>query len=1089
MLLLVLPLSGYCQQIPYIDSRELMLSGISANDSGYYKKAITYYSQIPEGDTNYEHAIYETMVSYTADSNYAEAKKYAFKGMSLPHYNHRDFLLMLGNIYDYLGKTDSALDCYNKLIKLGPYDNQPYYEKGILFYTKKKYDSAIVYLQQSLLINPYHFRSHYYLATIYLLQGRLTESLLALEGSLLITNNTELARGSINYAIRIAKETEDADSLYIEKPAKYSHPMFDKIDHVVNSKKALSRDYQLKTSIDEDVVRQMQIVMEKLEYDANDKNFVMQYYVPLLKKVRNEDQFENYILIMFSGYGIDEIEKLVEKRKDELEGVKKTVYGYLNHIRDTHILNYEEREKADEKYHPFENNILVVAKYKDKEGDQFAAGPVTMYKNYDLYITGSYDDSGKKTGAWKVYYLSGALKSEFNFKNGIEVGKTIEYSENGLIRKTTTYNDKGDKIDEVKYTDKGYPDYETKLISDNAKDYISYYNNGNKEYTLAMDSNENIKDGKYKTYYKNGTLKKEIEFKNGKLSGEYKEYYENGKLKTDGMLENGDKQGLTIEYYDNGNIKSKYNYVNNKEDGPFEEYFTNDTLSRKGTYKHGKLSGDEYYYTIYGKQYGTVTYKGNVPIAIKFTNREGATTYEKADDEGLYSYKTYYSNGNKHTSIKLNEKGKREGKITYYYFCGVKSSVYEYVNGKPDGAAVEYYRNGKISVEKSFKEGDLDGYYKKYFTNGVLKIEGWYKNGLKQGVWRYYNINGKISYETYYLDDKINSYTKNYNIHGEMDTKELYDDGLLTGLIQYDTNGKEEYRYEFPKGNGVYRLRNFDGKDNFVGNVKNGLLMGEYTKHYVNGKVSERGYYSFGYLDSSSTTYYVTGKEHRTGYYSYDNKEGKWTYYGIDGQVETEENHKGGDYEGEYKQYVGSNIRLKYNYAGGDQDGAQFIYGEDNKLAGVLYFEGGDLMGYSYEDKDGKLLPMVAVHNGTAKVNTFYANGNKALEWNYVNSYLDGQQLLYYSNGILAEEKNMQDQNYNGPLKKYYPNGKLAYEAYYKDDEEQGASVTYDSVGNILMKDEVYYGYINGPSQVRENGKQKFINSVYRYGRQKEMKK
>lgn len=270
--------------------------------------------------------------------------------------------------------------------------------------------------------------------------------------------------------------------------------------------------------------------------------------------------------------------------------------------------------------------------------------------------------------------------------------------------------------------------------------------------------------------------------------------------------------------------------------------------------------------------------------------------------------------------------------------------------------------------------------------------------------------------------------------------------------------------------------------------MKNGLLTGEFVKHYLNGKVSEKGYYKYGFLDSNYMCYFANGKEHFWGKHRFGEKEGKWTYNNLENKIEIYENLKNGEDEGAFVRYVNGSVRYLSNYTHGDKDSAQVVYGEDNKIAGILYFETGDLMGYTYEGKDGQLLPMIPVVNGTAQINTFYANGNKALEWNYINSQLDGKQLIYYSNGNLAEERTLGNQYLQGLYKRCYPNGKTAYEVKYEDDEEQGPATTYDANGNVLAKENFYWGNLHGLVQIKESTSKKFINIVYRYGKQKELK-
>ena len=56
-------------------------------------------------------------------------------------------------------------------------------------------------------------------------------------------------------------------------------------------------------------------------------------------------------------------------------------------------------------------------------------------------------------------------------------------------------------------------------------------------------------NGINKEYYKNGTIKEEVSYGNGKLHGIFKEYYEDGSLKSEGNYNNGVMDGIVKEYY------------------------------------------------------------------------------------------------------------------------------------------------------------------------------------------------------------------------------------------------------------------------------------------------------------------------------------------------------------------------------------------------------------------------------------------------------------------------------------------------------------------------------------------------------------
>ena len=70
--------------------------------------------------------------------------------------------------------------------------------------------------------------------------------------------------------------------------------------------------------------------------------------------------------------------------------------------------------------------------------------------------------------------------------------------------------------------------------------------------------------GIIKSYYENGNLESEGNFKDGKLNGLSKVYYENGNLKREDNYKDDKLEGLYKGYYENGDLKSEDNYKDDK---------------------------------------------------------------------------------------------------------------------------------------------------------------------------------------------------------------------------------------------------------------------------------------------------------------------------------------------------------------------------------------------------------------------------------------------------------------------------------------------------------------------------------------------
>ena len=68
--------------------------------------------------------------------------------------------------------------------------------------------------------------------------------------------------------------------------------------------------------------------------------------------------------------------------------------------------------------------------------------------------------------------------------------------------------------------------------------------------------------GKATSYYENGQLELEANYKNGELHGLVRNWYENGQLKFEANYENGELHGLVRNWYENGQLEFEANYKN-----------------------------------------------------------------------------------------------------------------------------------------------------------------------------------------------------------------------------------------------------------------------------------------------------------------------------------------------------------------------------------------------------------------------------------------------------------------------------------------------------------------------------------------------
>jgi antitoxin component YwqK of YwqJK toxin-antitoxin module len=94
-------------------------------------------------------------------------------------------------------------------------------------------------------------------------------------------------------------------------------------------------------------------------------------------------------------------------------------------------------------------------------------------------------------------------------------------------------------------------------------------------------------NGIFSNYHSNGSIKHQMEFKDGYGTGQDIQYYANGNQKSITHLVNGWPKGTMIFFYENGNIKSKCNFDNNGKIQGDAQWFNQDgTIKGNGIYSN-----------------------------------------------------------------------------------------------------------------------------------------------------------------------------------------------------------------------------------------------------------------------------------------------------------------------------------------------------------------------------------------------------------------------------------------------------------------------------------------------------------------------
>ena len=404
-----------------------------------------------------------------------------------------------------------------------------------------------------------------------------------------------------------------------------------------------------------------------------------------------------------------------------------------------------------------------------------------------------------------------------------------------------------------------------------------YYSNKELAYIKEGKLTENLDvlaNVKYTEYYKNGKIKIQGNYKEGRRNGEFKTFLKSSKSAGSVIYKDGKiiKSTLIKSMKDNASF-SPISYVNYDLDTSYsigKVDFPNKLLKTYYMYnKNGLLDGNSIEYYEEGSIESIVPYKNNVV-------------------EGLVI--TYYENGN------------------------IKEEV-NYKNDNMNGEAKSYDENGKLNGRTIFKD-DIKLEEEVHKENEILKNT--FKNGevVKQDIC---SPNGNVK-ERRVLNGNEMEYSSFYE-NGNVKQKILTKDKVIIKEQLYARNGnimlnsffstdgkpiKEVFEY-YPDGKLFRKISTMDEMANGDtleyypnGNIKkkaffkNDKQEGEYTVYYESGVIMQKVLYKNGVRNGEAIAYYENGVIEQKAYFVNGKKEKEHLYYDKNGNLTKTEIYKNG---------------------------------------------------------------------------------------------------------------------------------------------------------------------------------------------------
>lgn len=195
---------------------------------------------------------------------------------------------------------------------------------------------------------------------------------------------------------------------------------------------------------------------------------------------------------------------------------------------------------------------------------------------------------------------------------------------------------------------------------------------------------DGLKQGHWVVRYKNGQIKYDGYFKDGKPYGLMHRYYSFGRLKAQLRYDTVSHTARAKLYKENGNLFAEGNFKNNKKDSVWN-YYSEGRKIEKITYKKGQKSGS----------YLAMFADGTIRVKAQYSN-----------DLLVGNYYIYYKNGERKCGFKYAA-GKRNGLCMTWYENGTTELSGGYIDNKRHGDWNYYNENGDVQYTLKYFNGKL----------------------------------------------------------------------------------------------------------------------------------------------------------------------------------------------------------------------------------------------------------------------------------------------------------------------------------------------------------------------------------------------
>lgn len=688
-------------------------------------------------------------------------------------------------------------------------------------------------------------------------------------------------------------------------------------------------------------------------------------------------------------------------------------------------------------------------------------------------------------------------------------GKTVNGKSEG---KYLFMNEYGQTLSELNY------------LSDEL-DGLQHYYYPNLQKSEEVTYVKGHKNGPFKDYYWNGSIRLEGGFQNDLNHGAYKSYYPNGGVLCEFTFTNGTQNGKNICYWPNGSKLSEYNYVNDKIEGPAFVYNEAGDITSELNFKNGLYDGKILTYYD-GKQIKTTSEYLNGEVSNNYKEYSGTnqlinesifqngklTNYKSYDllghlqsqsffnDKGETTESRYYSNKEK---IYLTEFYKNDEiqKILLHYpdpekpkevslkntFLEVKDSEGtllakgNYKDGKLDGEWIYYYENGEISSKKNYSKGQLNGLYTDYKKGNILNYTDHLKEGGSDGLYESF-AHDKLYFSLYSKDGNNNGPFKYYYPNGKISSEGFFVNRERNyNYYEYTIDGNIKIKKTYVDNQIVQETR-YDQKGNVESEFNFANKTGVFEIKNPKNQILTRYELKNGVRNGLTTVFQLDGTKNSEFQFLNDVRHGPYKFFYPNGILSSEGVYYSGVAHGQFNYYDQfGNIRIKTQYVYDKENGDVIQYFPNGKVY-VTYqtlndLEHGEKKFFNY---DGKAIASIQYELGTP-VSYKVLNAQRELGDSQIIKGGNAQIESKYPNGKTAFTINFEKGLREGKSEAFEENGQPISSNNYKKDKLQGERLQYHETGKIFKREFFDSGEFNGLVEIFDPAGNPHISIKYYY--------